>query len=246
MSKEIKTMNIYEKLNIIKKNIREHDFIMDKVLPSNLGASEYASIGQYYTIMQTETSALNIFFKWEVIGIDSFERDAFKVSGKIPQHVTTVECLATFINIDKPDEIVTILTHASGSDTLDKGTSSASTMAFRNFFDKNFTPKYLNQGGEEIISNEEVKTEEPKIPAYIPPEKKEEIKKEVVETKQPSNDDDIKRIVDKIMKIREIGENKTYGASTLTTIMNSNVSAADLLAIELKLDNKLDSLGGDK
>lgn len=244
-NEEIKTKNIYERLNDIKADIANIDFVMDRALPSNMGGAEYASIGQLYTALQQACIKHRVFFKWDVIS-SSEPRELFKPTGKLPQYVWDTMCQAKFVNIDDKEDFVRICTKASGSDICDKGLSSSSTMAFRNFFEKNFTPKYLNEGGEEMISNEEVKTEEPKIPAYIPPEKKEEIKKEVVETKQPSNDDDIKRIVDKIMKIREIGENKTYGASTLTTIMNSSVSAADLLAIELKLDNKLDALGGDK
>ena len=39
---------------------------------------------------------------------------------------------------------------AGGSDIADKAVSGASTLAFRNWIDKNFTPKYLNQGGEEV------------------------------------------------------------------------------------------------
>ena len=245
-TKNINEMNIYEKINKMKEDIREHDFVMDKVLPSNLGSAEYASIAQYYTILQKTSIDYNVFFKWDVMEELDFERNVFQPTGKLPQHLHTVSCTATFINIDNPEEVVEYISIASGSDTCDKGVSGASTLAFRNWFDKNFTPKYLNQGGEEIIAVDEEKTEAPKIPTYIPPQKKEEIKEEVVSTKQNSDDEDIKRVIDKIMKIRDIGPKKDYGSSTLDAIMRGETNASDLLAIELKLDNKLDELGGNE
>ena len=48
------------------------------------------------------------------------------------------------------------------------------------------------------------------------------------------------------MKIRDIGPKKDYGSSTLDAIMRGETNASDLLAIELKLDNKLDELGGNE
>ena len=244
-NEETKGMNIYEKLNKMKEEISTIDFVLDKILPSNMGSGEYASIGQLYTALHKECLKYNVYFQWDVIEVGE-PKELFKPTGKLPQYVWDGTWKATFINIDNTNEVVTITTKASGSDICDKGISSSSTMAFRNFFDKNFTPKYLNQGGEEVIPSEEEKTEAPKIPAYIPPEKKEEIKEEVVNTKQNSTDEDIKRVIDTIMKIRDITNNPEYGKSTLNTIMTTEISAADLLSIELKLNNKLDELGGNK
>lgn len=244
-NEETKGMNIYEKLNKMKKEISTIDFVLDKILPSNMGSGEYASIGQLYTALHTECLKYNVYFQWDVIEVGE-PKELFKPTGKLPQHVWDGTWKATFINIDNTNEVVTITTKASGSDICDKGISSSSTMAFRNFFDKNFTPKYLNQGGEEVIPSEEEKTEAPKIPAYIPPQKKEEIKEEVVSTKQNSTDEDIKRVIDTIMKIRDMSNNPEYGKSTLNTIMTTEITAADLLSIELKLNNKLDELGGNK
>lgn len=244
-NEEVKGMNIYEKLNKMKEEISTIDFVLDKILPSNMGSGEYASIGQLYTALHKECLKYNVYFQWDVIEVGE-PKELFKPTGKLPQYVWDGTWKATFINIDNTNEVVTITTKASGSDICDKGISSSSTMAFRNFFDKNFTPKYLNQGGEEVIPSEEEKTEAPKIPAYIPPQKKEEIKEEVVNTKQNSTDEDIKRVIDTIMKIRDISNNPEYGKSTLNTIMTTEISAADLLSIELKLNNKLDELGGNK
>lgn len=244
-NEEVKGMNIYEKLNRMKAEISNIDFVLDKILPSNMGSGEYASIGQLYTALHKECIKYNLYFQWDVVEVGE-PRELFKPTGKLPQHVWDGTWRATFVNIDNTNEVVVVTTKASGSDICDKGISSSSTMAFRNFFDKNFTPKYLNQGGEEVISNEEEKTEEPKIPTYLPTERKEEIKKEVVNTiqQEDSDKDTIKEIIDNIMKVRELLGNDAWGATTLERLMSGNVSSADVLEIELKVNNKLDSLGG--
>jgi hypothetical protein len=261
-NEEIKTMTIYEKIAKMTKEIREHDFVMDCVNPGNLGGKEYASIGQYYNILHNLCDKYDLLFKWEVMDLQHFEKEVFKPTGKMPSNIAIVRCKATFMDLDaiQPNKITgdenfgylntqystTYSAIAGGSDIADKSVSGASTLAFRNWFDKNFTPKYMNAIEEEITESSEEKTEAPKIPAYIPPQKKEEIKEEVVNTKQNSTDDDIKRVIDTIMKIRDISNNPGYGKSTLNTIMTTEISAADLLSIELKLNNKLDELGGNK
>ncbi len=244
-TKNIESMNIYEKINAIKGEIRKHDFILDKVLPSNLGSSEYASIAQYYTVLHDTIEKYNVFFKWDVMDELGFEKNVFQPVGKMAQHLYTVSCLATFINIDNPEEVVEYICIASGSDSLDKGISSASTLAFRNWFDKNFTPKYLDQGGEEVISGENEHTPEPKIPTYIPPEKKENMVKEMTSNEQTSEDKDIKRVIDKIMEVRGLLQKDDWGAKTLESLINGNISAPELLSKELKIDNKLATLKED-
>lgn len=262
-NEEVKTMTIYEKIAKMTKEIREHDFVMDCVNPGNLGGKEYASIGQYYNLLHNLCDKYHLLFRWDVTNLEYFEKDVFKPTGKMPSNVAVVCCKATFIDIDatqydriKDDEnfgyavnsmySMTYTAMAGGSDIADKSVSGASTLAFRNWFDKNFTPKYMNAIEEEITESSEEKTEAPKIPAYIPPQKKEEIKEEVVSTKQNSTDEDIKRVIDTIMKIRDMSNNPEYGKSTLNTIMTTEITAADLLSIELKLNNKLDELGGNK
>lgn len=241
-NEETKGMNIYEKLNKMKEEISDIDFVLDKILPSNMGSGEYASIGQLYTALHKECIKYNVYFQWDVIEVGE-PKELFKPTGKLPQHVWDGTWKATFINIDNTNEVVTITTKASGSDICDKGISSSSTMAFRNFFDKNFTPKYLNQGGEEVVSSEEEKTQEPKIPTYIPPEKKEALVEKVVSEKQVETNDDRKQnVVNKIMEVREKLGNDTWGSNTVNQILTSEISEAELLSIELKVDNKLDSL----
>lgn len=261
-NEETAAMTIYEKIAKMTKEIREHDFVMDCVNPGNLGGKEYASIGQYYNVLHNLCDKYRLLFKWEVMDLEDFQKEVFKPTGKMPSNVAIVRCKATFMDLDAIqlnrvtseenfgyiDTIYTISYNAmaGGSDIADKSVSGASTLAFRNWFDKNFTPKYMNTIEEEITETSEEKTEAPKIPTYIPPQKKEEIKEEVVSTKQNSDDEDIKRVIDKIMKIRDIGPKKDYGASTLEAIMRGEANASDLLAIELKLDNKLDELGGNE
>lgn len=249
--KDISNMNIYEKINSIKEDIKTIEFVLDCAQATQLGGKEYPSIGQYYRAITDKSIKYNLLFKWEVINVTDFKQDIFKPVNKMPQHMTTVECLATFINMDNPDEVVTYVTHASGSDSLDKGTSSASSMAFRNWFDKNFAPTYLTIdefGGDIETSERTEQTSEPKVPTYIPQEKKEEIKQEVVSTPQheESDEEDAKRIITKIMKVRELCGDANWGATTLQNIMSQSLTTADLLSIELKVDNKIETLGGDK
>lgn len=248
-------MNIYQKINEMKKDIKAMDFVLDCVQATNLGGKEYPSIGQYYRAINDLSIKYNLLFMWEVVEINSIERDMFKPVNKMPQHVTTVRCRASFIDAEsysvkdgenQSDEVYYNVV-ASGSDTCDKGASAASSMAFRNWFEKNFTPSHLTIdefNGETETSETTEQTAEPKIPTYIPPEKKEEITKEVVEEVQQteSDKDDVKEVIDKIMKVREITLNPDWGASTLQELIKGELSSADILEISLKVDNKLDSL----
>ena len=257
---EVKTMTIYEKIAKMTKEIREHDFVLDAITPSNLGNREFASIGQYYNILHNLCDKYHLLFKWDVTNLEYFEKDVFKPTGKMPSNVAVVRCKATFIDIDavQYDRIIgdenfgyainsiystEYTAMAGGSDIADKSVSGASTLAFRNWFDKNFTPKYMNTIEEEITETSEEKTEPPKIPTYIPTERKEEIKKEVVETKQheESDDEDIKEVISKIMKVRELSGNDEWGKETLKALYSGEVTSADILAISLKVDTKLES-----
>lgn len=239
--KDISSMNIYQKIAEITKEIRQHDFVLDCVNPGNLGGKEYASIGQYYNLLHNLCNKYNLLFKWDVVDLKYFEKDVFKPTGKMPSNVAVVSCFATFYTIDGGDKI-TYNAMAGGSDIADKSVSGASTLAFRNWFDKNFTPKYMNTIDEEI-SSEEVKTEEPKIPTYLPPEKKEQLVEKVVNEKQVDNDEEYKQsIVTKIMDVRSKLGNNSWGENTVNSILTEELSSADLLSIELKVNNKLDSL----
>ena len=254
---ETKKMNVYQKINAMKNEIMKIDFVMDQVMPSNLGGKEYPSIGQYYRVINELSQKYGLLFVWDVVGASEPEKDLFKPINKVPQHVWTVECTATFYDAENAifdaeghknlTPWVEYTVFASGSDICDKGVSGASSMAFRNWFDKNFAPKYLSEEtyGSEIETTETTEqTAEPKVPTYIPPEKKEELTKEVTaEVQQTESDkDDVKEIIDKIMKVRELTMNADWGASTLQQLISGELSSADIMEIGLKVDLKLDGL----
>ena len=236
-------ISLLKKINEFRKEIRKIEFIFDKELPSNLGGGEYYSIDQFYNAVQNTAVKVGLDFSFETTNIISFEKELVKPSGRLPIHVATVETLATLTDIDTgcSKEYVTI---AQGSDTMDKAISGASTLAFRQWFYKNFTPKNMNE--EELDKNEEpVKSETPKVPVYIPEQKKEEIKKEVVaQVQQESTDnEDIKEICENIMKIRKALGDDEYGAKTLEKVMSGLLSDADVMEIDLKIKNKMEKVG---
>lgn len=262
VEKDFSSMTIYEKISEMTKEIRAHDFVMDCAQSGNLGGKEYPSIGQYYNLLHNLCNKYHLLFKWDVCDLDYFEKDVFKPTGKIPSNVAVVSCRATFMDLDKLTEStgpinfemgctntmysVSYKAMAGGSDIADKSVSGASTLAFRNWFDKNFTPKYMNSIDEEIAGTNNEQTVEPKIPTYIPPEKKAELTKEVVSEKQIVSDEEIQNVISKIMKVRELSGNDEWGANTLQSLINGDVSSEDLMELELKIDNKLDSLGGNE
>lgn len=233
---------LQHKIQTLRKKIRATEFILDKELPSNLGGGEYHSIKQYYNAIQTYCVEIGLNFKFETVNLLNFEKSCTIPSNGLPIHVATVQARATLKDIDTgmKEEYYVI---GQGSDTIDKAVSGAETMAFRQWFSKNFTPK--NADDEDMIINEEPKSEAPKVPVYIPETKKEEIKKEVVEQKQQeqSDDEDIKVICENIMKIRELTQNEEYGKSTMEKLLSGQCSSADILEIDLKVKNKLEKVG---
>lgn len=234
---------LHHKIMEFRKKIREQEFIFDKELPSNLGGGEYYSIDQFYNAIQNTAIEVGLDFSFETTNIISFEKELVKPSGKLPIHVATVRTVATLTDIDTGvyKEYVTI---GQGSDTIDKAVSGASTLAFRQWFYKNFTPKNMDE--EELDKKEEpVKSEAPKVPVYVPETKKEEIKKEVVKQVQQesTDDDDIKEICENIMKIRKALGDDTYGAKTLEKVMSGKLSDADIMEIDLKIKNKMEKVG---
>lgn len=256
---ETNKMNIYQKINEMKKDIKSMEFVMDCVQATNLGGKEYPSIGQYYRAINDLSMKYNLLFTWEVVDVEEIQKCMFQPVNKMPQHVTTVKCKATFYDLDSckfetegwnSTPSIEYWSIASGSDTCDKGASAASSMAFRNWFDKNFAPSYLTVDDfntENSISDTSEQTAEPKVPTYIPPERKEELTKEVTAEVQqvPSDEDDTKKVIDNIMKVRELSGNADWGAATLQQLMSGTLSSADILEISLKVDNKLDSLKGE-
>lgn len=232
----IKVM-LLRKLNEFRKKVRERNFVLDKELPKNLGGGDYYSIDQFYDAIQEISIEVGLDFSFETTDLIQFDKELTKPSNALPIHVATVRTVATFTDLDTGEskEYITI---AQGNDTIDKAVAGASSMAFRNWFYKNFTPKGVP--GEDIGDDEEPKSK-PKVPVYVPEQKKEEIKKEVVKQVQqePSDEEDIKAVCENIMKIRELTNNQEYGTPTLNKLMSGTLSSADILEIDLKVKKKL-------
>ena len=232
------------KIMELRKKVRERNFIYDKELPSNLGGGEYYSIDQFYDALQDICIEVGLDFQFETVDVISFEKDLVKPSGKLPIHVATVKTIATLTDIDT-GLFKNYVTISQGSDTIDKAISGASTLAFRQWFYKNFTPKNIS---EDEIEKQEAKTEKsqaPKVQVYVPETKKEEIKKEVVKQEQheESDDEDVKEICENIMKIREKIGDETYGEKTLTKVMSGTLTSIDLTKIAAKISNKMEEVG---
>lgn len=229
--------SLLHKIHQFRKKVRERNFEFDKELPANLGGGEYYSIDQFYNAVQEIALEVGLDFSFETTRLLQFDKELTKPANKLPIHVATVETVAKFtdINTGKGKQYITI---AQGSDTIDKAVASASSMAFRNWFYKNFTPKNMS---EEELDEKPVEESKPKVPVYVPEKKKEEIKKEVVKQVQQENsdDEDIKAICENIMKIREYPGCEKYGDKTLPKLMSGNLSSADILEIDLKVKQKL-------
>lgn len=230
-------VSLLHKINEFRKKIRERKFTYDEVMPNNLGGKDYYSIDQFYNAVQDCAIEVGLDFTFNVTDIIAFDKELVKPSGSSPKHVATVETKAILTDIDTGKEKVYTMI-AQGSDTIDKAVTSASSIAFRNWFYKNFTPKEMK---EEELDDTPEEQSKPKVPVYIPESKKEEIKKEVVQQLQheDSDDEDIKAICENIMKIRDLIGDETYGTSTLNKLMSGTLSSADILEIDLKVKQKL-------
>lgn len=235
----IKVM-LLKKLNEFRKKVRERNFVLDKELPKNLGGGDYYSIDQFYDAIQEISIEVGLDFSFETTDLIQFDKELTKPANALPIHVATVRTVATFTDLDTGEskEYITI---AQGNDTIDKAVAGASSMAFRNWFYKNFTPKGVP--GEDIGDDEEPKSK-PKVPVYVPEQKKEEIKKEVVKQVQqePSDEEDIKAVCENIMKIRELRGDDEYGNSILEEIRSGKLSSADILEQDLKVKKELKEL----
>ena len=243
------------KINAFRGKIRTRNFILDKVLPSQLGSGEYVSIEQYYQAVQDVAMEVGLDFTFEIVNLDRFDLDAFKPATGAPQHIATISCLFTLTDLDT-GYFKTYAEMSQGSDTVDKGVNGASTLAFRNWFDKNFTPRIFN--GEEVhfgdadsnVSLDGVNiptnktTQAPKV--FISKEKKEEIKKEVTSTTTPSSsEEDKKELTELIYKYRELSGEETKGAKTLDAIVKGTITDAEILSKTLSFKNAIASLTGE-
>lgn len=249
------TKNLLTKINDFRQRIRSCNFILDKALPNNLGGGEYVSIEQYYQATQECAMASGLDFSFEIVDVSRFDLDAFRPATGSPQHIATVHCLFTLTDIDT-GYAKTYVEIAQGSDTVDKAVSGASTLAYRNWFDKNFTPKIFN--GKEVHFGDEdnnVSLDGVNIPnnkgtgtpkVFISNEKKEEIKKEITSTVTPSsNEEDKKELTELIYKFRELSGDETKGAKTLDAIIKGTITDAEILSKTLSFKNAITNLTGE-
>jgi len=247
--------NLFKKINDFRKAIRERNFILDKELPSNLGGGEYVSIEQYYQAVQDVALSVGLDFSFEIINVDRFDLGAFKPATGSPQNIATVTCVFTLTDIETGlyknyREI------SQGSDSVDKAVNGASTFAFRNWFDKNFTPKVFN--GEEVkfgdgdnnvsldgvnIPNRGKVETKPRV--FINPEKKEEIKREVTTSNQEPDEEDIKKLTLLIEEYRTLSGDDTKGSKTMDAIINGTITDTEVLSKTLSFENAIEKLKGE-
>ncbi len=251
----VNSLNVHQRIDLLRRSMKDYNFILDKVLPSNLGGGEYVSIEQYYQAMQTLCPTVGLDFHFSVLRIDRFDIGAFKPATGAPQNIATVTCEIILTNLDDTDDREYYTEVSQGSDSIDKAVTKASTMAFRNWFDKNFTPskfngKVVNFGDndvnisfDDVVIDSEPTESKPKV--FVPPAKKEEIKQEIVSTPQKSdnNDEDVKNLTALIYEYRDKSGDNTAGAKTLDKLFANELSDAEILSKTLAFQNALDSLG---
>jgi hypothetical protein len=183
----------------------------------------------------------------------SFDLGAFKPATGSPQNIATVECLFTLTDIDT-GLYKEYRTYAQGSDTLDKAVNGATTYAFRNWFNKNFSPCIWNgvkqtfgDEGANVsldVAQDVVKTEAaPRV--FVTPNKKEEIKKEIVSTPQKTeNNPDVVLLTSLIYEYRELIGDDSAGANKLAAIANGEYDDVKLTAWITSFQNAIDSKKG--
>ena len=238
-------LKLLQKINQFRQLVQDHEFVLDAEMDSKLGGRSYVSIGQFYNFVQQNALKVGIDFSFEPVQILRFERDILKPSVGAPKHLAEVECVAIFTDLDTGCEKV-YRTIGSGSDSIDKATSGAETMAFRNWFKFNFTPKERFNWENDDIPNEEIsESKEVKVPTYIAPQVKEEIKKEVVATKQhqESDKDDEEKIAQMIMEIRKAKNDDEYGAVVMDSLQKGLLQSSEIDAAKVAIENTYFDLG---
>lgn len=239
-----------QKIQKLRKAIRERNFILDKELPKNLGGGEVYSIEQIYTAIQEECYNVGLDFAFEVVDLIRFDIKAFTPMTGAPQHIATIKCQITLTDIDSGCNKVYAMI-SQGSDSIDKAVNAASTYALRNWFNKTFTPCIFNGVKSEFtqVSGSPVNIDanvndaqlsNPTTKTFVAPAKKENIVKEI--TKEPQKDatsDDFDEVVDLIHKLRELTGNPDIGQKTMNLLIDGNISDVELLNTKLKLENAI-------
>lgn len=244
-------IKLLQKINEFRKQVRDHNFILDKVLPNNLGGGEYYSADQIYNAIQEIALSVGLDFAFEVVDVIRFDLAGFKPATGAPQHIATVKCEITLCDIDTGAmQKYTMI--SQGSDSIDKAVNSASSYALRNWFDKNFTPCIINgervqYGDENSFSVETVPTEvksQPKTPTFVPQEKKEQIVKEITQEpqKESTGQEDVDVLTDLIYEYRELSGDTKAGGKKLEAIMNGSYSDIDIMNWTLSFQNAVNDI----
>ena len=245
---------LLKKICEFRRKVRERNFVLDKSLPSNLGSGEIYSIDQIYQAVQDISLEVGLDFSFEVVGLDRLDLGAFKPATGAPQNIATIHCRITFTDIDTGEEKYYDM-YSQGSDAIDKSVNGASSYAFRNWFNKNFTPRIfngevINFGDEDsnvtVDAVEEVQKSTVKTPTFVPPEKKEVIVKELTETNSTQvtegKQDDVDKLTDLIYEYRELSGNSEAGANKLDKIVKKEYTDMDILNWTLNFENAINDL----
>ena len=244
-------IKLLQKIQKFRAEVRRHNFILDKVLPNNLGGGEYYSADQIYNAIQEIALDVGLDFAFEVVDVIRFDLAGFKPATGAPQHIATVKCEITLGDIDTGAmQKYTMI--SQGSDSIDKAVNSASSYALRNWFDKNFTPCFINgervqYGDNNSFSVETVPTEiksQPKTPTFVPQEKKEQIVKEITQEPQAiaTEQDDVDVLTDLIYKYRDLTGDPKAGSKKLDAIMKGSYSDVDIMNWTLSFQNAINDI----
>lgn len=248
---------LYYKIQKFREGMRSINFILDTQLPNNLGGGEYASIDQYYNAIQTLALNVGLDFSFETLEFIRFDVGAFKPATGAPQNIATVKCKITLTDIETglSKEYYEI---AQGSDSIDKATSGAETLALRIWVNKNFSPCIFNgekqtfgENGEggcmiSLDSSEKATNAEqskPKTPVYVAPEKKTTIINNIVsEHQKTENNEDIEKLISLIYTYRELSHNENAGANKLEALMNNEYTDLDVMNWCMSFENAIDKI----
>ena len=231
---------LLQKINKFRALVQNRKFVLDKAMTNNLGGEEYHSIGQYYNTVQELCIECGLDFSFNVVDEIRFERNIITPATGSPRHLSTVKCEISLSDIDTGEtKYYTMI--ASGNDSIDKGVSGASTLAFRNWFKFNFSPKCEFDWDDPSNATENEISNEPKVPTYLPENAKKEIMQKI--TSEEQHEDSDKELIDYLIKsiyaIREYTKDDTYGKNVLAKLTTGNPTSVELLSYKVTIQDRL-------
>lgn len=231
---------LLQKINKFRSLVQNRKFVLDKAMTNNLGGEEYHSIGQYYNTVQELCIECGLDFSFNVVDEIRFERNIIIPATGSPRHLSTVRCEISLSDIDTGEtKYYTMI--ASGNDSIDKGVSGASTLAFRNWFKFNFSPKCEFDWDDPSNATENEISNEPKVPTYLPENAKKEIMQKI--TSEEQHEDSDKELIDYLIKsiyaIREYTKDDTYGKNVLAKLTTGNPTSVELLSYKVTIQDRL-------